>query len=112
MLAESKIMEPYSRIGSAWTELCFRDFRGFSNMFHLTITTVSARISKWQGTVSAKKGNLRRSTEKREKITKTYRISLLLGSIKCFPISFTHIRLIRWLPDGEGAGIIMTNKKN
>jgi hypothetical protein len=37
------------------------------------------------------------------------KMSLLLGSIKCFPISFTHLRQLRWLPDG--AGIIMTNKK-
>jgi hypothetical protein len=52
----------------------------------------------------SKKGNLRRSTEKRQKLFKTYRISLLVGSI-----SFTHLRQFRWLPDG--ASIIMTNKK-
>jgi hypothetical protein len=34
----------------------------------------------------------------------------LLGSIKCFSISFTHLRQFRWLPDG--AGIIMTITKN
>jgi hypothetical protein len=71
--------------------------------------SVSARISKGQGAVSAKKCNLRRSTEKRQKIRKTYRISPLLGSIKCFPISLTQLRQFIWLPDG--AGIIMTNKK-
>jgi hypothetical protein len=37
---------------------------------------------------------------------KTDRISLLLGSIKCFPLSFnTFKRDFRWLPDGE-----ITNK--
>jgi hypothetical protein len=36
-------------------------------------------------------------------------MSLLLWSIKCFPISFTHLRQFRWLPDG--AGLIITNKK-
>jgi hypothetical protein len=30
------------------------------------------------------------------------RISLLLGSIKCFPISFNTFRHFRWLPDGAG----------
>jgi hypothetical protein len=35
------------------------------NMFVLRVSSVSARISKGQGAVSAKKGNLRRSTEKR-----------------------------------------------
>jgi hypothetical protein len=75
----------------------------------VTLYSVSARISKGQSSVSAKKGNLHHSMEKRKKIRKTYRISLLLGSIKCFPISFTHLRQFRWLPDGTG--IIMTNNK-
>jgi hypothetical protein len=57
----------------------------------------------------AKKGNLRRSTEKFKKIIKTYRISLLLGAIKCFPICSAHLRQFRWLLDG--ADITMTNKK-
>jgi hypothetical protein len=64
--------------------------------------------SKGQRAVSAKKGNLIRSMEKHQKIRKDYRISLLLGSIKCFPISFTHLlRQFRRLPDAAG----MTNKK-
>jgi hypothetical protein len=33
---------------------------------------------------------------------KTDRIALLFGSIKCFPLSLTHLRHFRWLPDGAG----------
>jgi hypothetical protein len=37
------------------------------------------------------------------------KLEKLLGSIKCFPISFANLRQFRWLLDG--AGNIMTNKK-
>jgi hypothetical protein len=61
---------------------------------------VSARISKRQeyqdflrkreGAVLAKKGNLRRT----RKNLKNLQISLLLGSIKCFAISFNTLNTL------------------
>jgi hypothetical protein len=69
--------------------------------------SASARISKGHGYQGlffreqfwSKKGNLHR---RKEKFKKMDRISLLLGSIKCFPTRFQHKIHFRGLPDRVG----------
>jgi hypothetical protein len=52
---------------------------------------IKASLGKGQGAVLAKKGNLRCTRKNFEKMD---RISLLLGSIKCFPISFNTFKTL------------------
>jgi hypothetical protein len=70
--------------------------------------SASARISKGQGYQGFSRKRAGSSFGQKRAICivqgKTDRISFLLGSIKCFPISFNtfNLRHFRWLPDGAG----------
>jgi hypothetical protein len=55
---------------------------------------IKASQGKWQGAVLAKKGQFASYKEKLEK----HRISLLFGSIKCFPLSFNTFKTLQVAP--------------
>jgi hypothetical protein len=71
-----------------------------------TLVSASARISKLQGYLGFFRKRAGSSVGQKRAICVIVRKNLkkmILGSMTiCFPISLTHLRHFRWLPDGAG----------